>query len=343
MPVEHTNQLDADTQQQVLALAQAAAAEDRTFPFDEQVTIRLRHGDPAALHLLLPGSAGVDGYAQVTIPAPIPTSAATEPAETRDLAGSSAPSEDSVAELAVHPRARRQGNGRALLTAAIRVADTYTAGRLRVWAHGDHPGAAALAREFGLTRTRVLHQLRRPLFDPIPPAPMPPGITLRSFRPGRDEAAWLALNARAFADHPEQGRWSEQDLRLRMAEPWFDPDGFLLAERPDGTLLGFHWTKIHSEPGVPPRDPIPPDHLPRDTPPRDNPPAALGEVYVLGVDPEAHGMGLGAALTAAGLRYLHGRGLTEAMLYVDDSNQAAVKLYHKLGFSSWAVDVSYAR
>ena len=116
---------------------------------------------------------------------------------------------------------------------------------------------------------------------------------VRPFRPGRDEDAWLRVNARAFATHPEQGSWTADDLRLREAEPWFDPDGFLLAWRGDpddgGVLLGFHWTKVH--------------------PPGDVGDEAVGEVYVLGVDPGAQGLRLGRALTDLGLAHLRGRGL----------------------------------
>jgi mycothiol synthase len=147
---------------------------------------------------------------------------------------------------------------------------------------------------------------------------LPAGVVLRAFRPGADDEAWLALNARAFAGHPEQGRWTIDDLAVRLAEPWFDAAGFLLAVRQAGDrLVGFHWTKIHA--GTEP----------------------IGEVYVLGVDPSAAGTGLGTALTLAGLRYLRGRGLTQVMLYVDESNRAAMALYTKLGFTRWSADVMY--
>src|SRR5690606_970912 len=116
------------------------------------------------------------------------------------------------------------GQGHALAEAVIAAGGD----RVQVWAHGDHPGAAALARGLEFRRSRVLFQLRRPLTDPIAAPALPAGVRLRAFRPGEDDAAWLRLNARAFADHPEQGRWTEGDLRARMAEPWFDPAGFLL-------------------------------------------------------------------------------------------------------------------
>ena len=161
-------------------------------------------------------------------------------------------------------------------------------------------------------------------FAPVAEPDMPDGVRLRAFRPGEDDEAWVALNAAAFADHPDQGRWTLADLRIRYQEPWFDPAGFLLAERAaGGVLLGFHWTKVHGNASH--------DHDP------------IGEVYVLGVDPAAQGLGLGQALTLAGLRYLRGRGLDQAMLYVDEKNGPAVALYQKLGFARWSTDVSFQR
>jgi mycothiol synthase len=135
------------------------------------------------------------------------------------------------------------------------------------------------------------------------------------------------VNARAFADHPDQGRWTLRDLRVRMAEPWFDPRGFLLAVRGD-ELLGFHWTKVHGA------------HRDGSDTHAHEP---IGEVYVLGVDPAAAGLGLGTALTLAGLRHLRAEGLQQAMLYVDEANTTAVRLYTRLGFARWTTDVSYQR
>ena len=155
--------------------------------------------------------------------------------------------------------------------------------------------------------------------DPLDQPRLPPGTTLRTFRPGQDEAEWLSLNARAFAKHPEQGDWSRHDLELREQEPWFDPAGFFLAER-DGVMIGFHWTKIPA--------PAEPDKC-------------VGEVYVVGVDPGERGTGLGRALTLAGLGYLRDRGLAEAMLYVDEDNVPAIRMYEGLGFTLWSTDAMY--
>jgi mycothiol synthase len=187
-------------------------------------------------------------------------------------------------------------------------------GPLVVWAHGRHSALGEVLARRGYRRERTLHQLRRPLTGELPAAPLPPGVTVRSFVVGADEADWVALNAAAFASHPEQGRWTIADLAAREAEEWFDPDGFLLAHR-DGQLIGFHWTKIH--------------------------PDGAGEVYVIGVHPAAQGMRLGPALLRLGLEYLRERGSAEVLLYVDDSNAAAMRLYERFGFDSVDVDVQW--
>jgi mycothiol synthase len=234
--------------------------------------------------------------------------------------------DDGAAELVVHPAFRRRGHGSALLSLLLELTGSRP---LSVWAHGDRPGSAELLAPHGFVRARVLLQMRRDLagVEPDPRPALPDGVRVLPFRPGRDEQAWLRVNARAFAHHPEQGSWSAEDLRLREAEPWFDPAGFLLAWRgdpdDDGVLLGSHWTKVH--------------------PPGDVAEEPVGEVYVLGIDPDAQGLRLGRALTDLGLAHLRDRGLKEVLLYVEEDNAAAVRLYEGRGFARFSVDVSWRR
>jgi mycothiol synthase len=309
--VTHIDRLGPDETTEVLALAHAAGDADGAYPLSEHVVLHIRHGgDAPAVHLLIRLGETIVGYAHV---------------DTTDVV------EGASAELTVHPMYRRQGLGRALVMAAIGASPD---GRLRLWAHGDHPSASALALRLGFERYRVLWQMRRSLYAPVPAPELPPDVRLRPFRAGVDDEAWVALNAKAFAGHPDQGRWTLADLRVRLKEPWFDPDGFLLAEREGtGELLGFHWTKVHGEVHTHP--------LPQNAEPHAHEP--IGEVYVLGISPDARGMGLGAALTLAGLRHLRTGGLDQAMLYVDESNRKAVALYGKLGFSRWSTDVCFRR
>ncbi|MGW0079892.1 mycothiol synthase [Streptomyces cellulosae] len=284
--------LDQEQVDAVLALLDEAARDDGQQAVSEQGRLQLRGGEREGVqHLLLTVGEELVGYAQLEDTDPV---------------------EPPAAELVVHPAYRGQGHGRALGTALLAASGK----RLRVWAHGGHSAARHLAQVLGLTLFRELRQMRRPLANlDLPDPVLPEGVTVRTFEPGRDDAAWLALNAAAFAHHPEQGSLTQRDLDDRKAEPWFDPAGFFLAER-EGRLVGFHWTKVHAEEG-------------------------LGEVYVLGVAPDAQGGGLGKALTTIGLRHLAERGLPTAMLYVDADNKAAVSVYERLGFVTHETDLMY--
>jgi len=347
-----STRLGTDDVAAVIDLLDAVTDADGVHPLSEHVMLHLSYGgDTDARHLLASQDGRLVGYGHIDVTDTV---------------------EGSAAELAVHPDARRRGIGRMIVA---RMIDETPDGRLRLWAHGQHPGAAALARDLGFHRERVLWQMRRSLFTSLPAPELPEGIRLRTFVPGQDEQAWTEVNNRAFADHPDQGHWSIEEIRTREQEPWFDPQGFLLAERvsierseerseldsqrvsierseerseldsqrvsierseerseldsqrESGELVGFHWTKVHGGKNT--------DNGHVHEP--------IGEVYVVGVDPAAQGTGLGPALTLAGLRHLRSRGLSQAMLYVDESNTRAIALYERLGFARWDTDVCFVR
>jgi mycothiol synthase len=290
--IETSSALTPDQAEAVLALLAEAARIDGQQPVSEQGRLQLGGGARQGVsHLLLTVGDELVGYAQLED---------TDPVE--------AP----AAELVVHPSYRGHGHGRALGSALLAASGK----RLRVWAHGGHSAARHLAQVLGLTLFRELRQMRRPLTGlELPDPKLPDGVRVRAFVPGQDDAAWLAVNAAAFAHHPEQGSLTQRDLDDRKAQPWFDPAGFFLAER-EGRLIGFHWTKVHAE-------------------------EQLGEVYVLGVAPGAQGGGLGKALTTIGLRHLAAQGMPTAMLYVDADNNAAVTVYERLGFTTYETDLMY--
>ncbi|SKC75278.1 mycothiol synthase [Krasilnikoviella flava] len=308
--------LDPAAQDAVRALAAAAAAHDDVPPLSEQPLLRLGTDADWLTHVAAHDDDGtLVGYLQV------------------DRGG-----EEASAELVVHPQHRRRGVGGVLLRTAERDARlpmfSGAPGQrgkpLRVWAHGDLPAARSFAAAHGYEVARELLVLARPLGagDAAAEAPETPGLRLRTFRPGEDDEAWVRLNARTFADHPEQGRLTTGDLRDRQREPWFDAEGFFLVE-PDGggEPLGYLWTKV--EPGQ--------DGGARDDGGR------TGEIYAVGVSPDAQGRGLGRSLAAVGLRHLARVGCDRAVLYVDGDNAAALATYASAGFERAAVDVQYAR
>ena len=283
----------------VEALLAEATTADGVAPLSEQGRLDVRRGR-GVTHLVAEVDGRTVGYGQLV---------------------------DDAAELAVAPADRGRGAGGALLDAVLAAAPTA-----RVWAHGELPAARALAGSRGLRVVRELFLLGRPLppgGDPLPEVHLPAGLHARAFEPGRDEDEWLRVNAAAFAHHPEQGRLTREDLDERMGQDWFDPAGLLLVVDDDdpGTLVGFHWTKVHPA-GELGEDPV-------------------GEVYVVGVDPAHQGRGLGRPVTLLGLHHLaddpRHPGLRDVVLYVDGDNPAALTVYRSLGFSTRGTDRMWAR
>lgn len=265
----------------LLALGAAAHAVDGVHPFNEATQIALNAGDRPSLR------------------------------ETREhegrLVGAALRFGDAPVELVVHPDHRRRGHGTELWQRARAAEATHA------WAHGDLPAAQAFAETNGVHPVRTLLVLRLRLNDAPEPERSVPGTTLRPFEED-DADAVIAVNARAFADHPEQGAMDRADFDRRRAEAWFDPAGLFVAVR-EGEVVGFHWTKIED---------------------------GIGEVYVVGVDPDAHGGGLGTALTARGIRHLWAQGIDTVDLYVEGDNAPALAVYRRLGFEQHARDVLYA-
>jgi mycothiol synthase len=273
----------------VVQLVADAEAVDHMRALNEAALLRLRRPHPTTQHVLVSEDEDLVGYAQLE-----------------------SGTEWSGGQLVVSPEHRRQGVGTLLLQRLI----TGSSSPLRVWAMGDTPAARALATAAGMTRQRELLIMERRLDDELPEPVVPAGVQIRTFVPGQDEQEWLRVNAAAFAHHPEQALIDGDDLADRMAEPWFDAEGFFVATI-DDTIVGFHWTKQHQD--------------------------QLGEVYVLGIVPSAAGRGLGKALLLTGLRSLQQRGSTRVELYVEADHRAAIELYLSYGFATVGRDVMYAQ
>jgi mycothiol synthase len=281
--------LTDDEQHQIRELIAAAEQVDGVAPVGDQVLRELAHD--RTRHLVASDEHGIVGYLNLT----------ADPA---------------MAELVVHPTARRRGIGSQMARAGLSAGGDDA----RIWAHGNLKPASATAAALGLAVVRELLQMRRPLTG-LPPVTVPDGVRIRTYSGRADDSELLRVNNAAFAWHPEQGGWTDADIEERRGEPWFDPAGvFMAVDENTDELLGFHWTKVHS--------------------------GDLGEVYVVGVDPAAQGRGLGATLTLVGLHHLAER-LSQSeqptvMLYVEGDNSAAVKTYQRLGFDVFSVDAAYA-
>lgn len=288
--------LSGGQQAEIRALIDAATEHDGVAPVGDQVLREL--GRDRTRHLLTTDVNGRDdrvvGYLNLA------------PADDDDPA---------MAELVVHPQARRRGIGAAMARTALAEGGPET----RIWAHGNTAAAQAMASSLGLVIARELLQMRRALTE-LPAVPEAPGVRIATYSGPGDDAEILRVNNAAFSWHPEQGGWTEHEIDERRNEGWFDAEGLFQAfDEQTGKLLGFHWTKIHD--------------------------AGLGEVYIVGVDPGAQGRGLGYLLTLIGLHHL-AKKLTgpepAVLLYVEADNSAAVNTYRKLGFDVFSVDAAYA-
>jgi mycothiol synthase len=286
--------LPDDDQRAIRELVAAAKAADGVAPVGDQVLRELPHD--RTRHLIAVDGEDITGYLNLT------------------PATGDAPA---MAELVVHPRARRRGVGSAMARTGL----SEGGHGARIWAHGNLEPARATAAALGLVVVRELLQMRRPLTG-LPPMTVPDGVRIMTYSGPGDDAELLRVNNAAFARHPEQSGWTDADIAERRAERWFDPDGlFMAVDEQTDKLLGFHWTKVHS--------------------------GDLGEVYVVGVDPAAQGRGLGATLTLVGLHHLaerlSGSSAPTVMLYTEADNTAAVKTYERLGFTVFSVDAAYAQ
>jgi mycothiol synthase len=282
LTIDEPLQLDAPLRASVLALADVVDAADGAPPLSDEARTQL--GSDRVRHFVAHngGSRELAGYAQL--------------------------SADGAAELLGSPEAVAE-------LIDVLIAQAAAANRsLEIWAHGNNSRLQPVLEARHFDQLRVLWQLRWAATEIEPVAPAE-GVRLRPFEVGRDEAAWLEVNAAAFVHYPDQGGWTITELAAREDEPWFDPAGFLLAVNERDELLGFHWTKRHS--------------------------ATLGEVYVIAVAPAAQGLALGQTLLIAGLNHLVAGGATEVLLYVDDTNTGAIALYEKYGFHRFNRDVQY--
>ena len=223
-----------------------------------------------------------------------------------------------VLGLAIAPGESADGARATLVKAAARHASANGGGSISLWVLGADAESDAELASAGMRADRELYEMRVALPLGLE-ARWPPGISVRTFESGRDDDAWLTVNNRAFAGHAEQGGWTHSTLARRVAEPWFDPSLFLLAFDADG-LAGFNWLKIH---------------------PADEADPALGEIYVIGVDPRMQGARLGPALAIAGLDAVAARDISTGMLFVAADNEPALKLYRSLGFTVHRVDRAY--
>lgn len=281
----------AEDQRAIVQLAAAAEAQDAVPPFSEQPLLDLASARDTQRQAVvrLESEGTVIGAALI------------------DTVGASV-------EFATHPHHRGKGVGADLLRAVREVLPNR---EFAVWAHGDFPAAKSFASAHGGRVERTLLLLGRSLSDlDQEAAPERPDIALKPFEPGTDDAELLRINSAAFSWHPEQGRFSQEELDQRKAAPWFNAK-YLRMALLDGQPSAFVWVK----------------------PPVGSQEAA--ELYVLGVHPDAQGRGIGQFLTREALEIAKVTGARRMILWTEKTNVAALRTYEATGFSEDLRDVQY--
>jgi mycothiol synthase len=297
--IEIVSRLDVEHIKELQDLIDAATEADGHEPIGEHKFLRMRHGDDVTVGFLAYEGKQLVGYAHT-------------------LTFRAGDERRVSTEIVVHPDVRRSGIGGALLQYVIRHAEDEGAGRLDLWAYNDSESSRKMTTAFNLQPTRrLMHMHRHP--GPPPFVATPEGVRIRAFVPGEDDERWLALNNRIFAEHPENGTWTLEDLRARMAQPWFRAEDVLMLEA-NGELAGFCWAKVEERGDE----------------------GRVGEIYVIGTAPEVHGRGLGRYLLGEALRHLSAREVDAVAVYVDQSNERAVALYWSFVFHHHHVDVMYS-
>jgi mycothiol synthase len=300
--LQHLDHLSNSQKEGVLALIKEAQAFDGTPPISEHVLLHLRHGgDKSDSHLVIEENQKVIAYAHLD--------------KTDLVAGPSV-------EAVVHPQHRGKDLGTLILKEAIKICGDKT----RIWSHGDLPAAKAIAATLKFERLWANLLMSKTIGEIQSVTSKYP---IRTLIPDFDNKQFLSLNNKVFANYPDQGGWSMDDLKFRQNEDWFDKEGFFVAEN-KGELIGFCWTKIHGGYAH--------SHSGSDD---DHGHEALGEIYVLAVNPDYKRKGVGRDLTITGLNYLKYKGLNKVMLYVGVENKPAFNLYKSLGFNEFGSDVMY--
>ena len=297
--LEVIQRLEGEHIEQLQELIDAATAVDGHEPLGEHKFLRLRHGDDLAIGLLAYEGERLVGFAHT-------------------LTFGTGSERRVSCEIVVHPECRRSGIGRTLIKRAIEHAESQEAARFDLWAYNDSAASRAIADDFALKATRrLLHMHRHP--GPPPMVASPEGVSLRAFRPGEDDETWLRLNNSIFAEHPENGTWTMDDLQARTSQDWFRASDMLVLEV-DGEPGGSCWVKVDARGDE----------------------GFVGEIYIIGVAPKYHGRGLGRYLLGEGLRHLSERGVNAVAVYVDQSNERGVALYWSFEFHHHHVDVLYS-
>jgi len=220
----------------------------------------------------------------------------------------------------VHPKHRRQGLAVGLLAAATERVRNLGVGT----AHISIPEGSTVAREalsrlgFSYIRRRLVLELDMNRVSSQGAAGGSP--VCRHLEVGEEDKLTLIQN-RAFAGSWGYNPNTVETIAHRINLGTCSPGDVILACGGD-EVVGYCWTEVIGE-GAGGR--------------------GKGRIYMIGVDPDHRGRGVGEKVLRAGLAYLKGKGVTVTELNVDGENEAALALYRSFGFEIRESDLWYEK
>jgi len=171
--------------------------------------------------------------------------------------------------------------------------------------------ARSFFSEMGFCFIRLFIELKLDLSKAYLPDLSSIPFELRSLKTGEEEILTHIQN-RSFMDTWGYNPSTNEEIIYRTRLPHRSPGDIILAYDKDKTI-GYCWTRVFKGEGNSEAD-------------------AVGRIYMLGVDPDHRGKGVGSAVLAGGISLLRQRGVDIAKLTVDSENGAALALYRAAGF-----------
>ncbi len=136
-----------------------------------------------------------------------------------------------------------------------------------------------------------------------------------------EEDKLAQIQNRSFADTWGYNPNTVEEIVHRTNLSHSSPGDVLLAYDGD-RVIGYCWTRITSEAASGKRE---------------------GQIFMLGVNPDYQGRGVGKTVLLAGLSYLENKGFETAGLTVDSKNKIARALYRSVGFKVRASSLWYEK
>jgi mycothiol synthase len=220
----------------------------------------------------------------------------------------------------VHPQHRRRGLATQLFSHAARRAKELGAKVAHASIMEDNAVAKSVLSRLGFRFVRRFIHLRLDMTRVGRWDANQALLQCRHLQRG-DEDKLAQIQNRSFADTWGYNPNTVEEIVYRINLSHSSPGDVVLAYDGD-RVIGYCWTRITSQATSGKRP---------------------GQIFMLGVDPDCQGQGVGRRLLLAGLSYLESKGCQGAELTVDSKNTVARALYRSVGFKIRASSLWYEK